>query len=78
MMKGRKMQAHVASIKLSRPAPTQRSLLARLLAWRDEARQKARLRLLDDHLLSDIGVSRAEAEAESERPVWDSPSHWRG
>lgn len=72
------MQAPVASIQFSRPAPAPRSLLARLFAWREEARQKARLRLLDDRLLSDIGVTRAEAEAEADRPAWDSPSHWRG
>jgi uncharacterized protein YjiS (DUF1127 family) len=78
MMKGRKMHAPVASIKLSRPAPASQSLLARLLGWREEARQKARLRLLDDRLLSDIGVTRAQAEAEADRPAWDSPSHWRG
>ncbi len=53
-------------------------LLLRLLAWRHEARQKARLRLLDDRLLQDIGVTRAEAEAEADRPLWDSPAHWRG
>lgn len=63
------------------PARHRLSLLAlasRLFAARSLARQRARLRLLDDHLLSDIGVTRAEAEAECARPHWDSPAHWRG
>jgi uncharacterized protein YjiS (DUF1127 family) len=32
---------------------------------------------LDDRLLADIGLTRNAAEAESSRPVWDPPLHWR-
>ncbi len=32
---------------------------------------------LDDHLLQDIGLTRSQALAEAERPVWDAPSHWK-
>ncbi len=39
-------------------------------------RQRTALRELDDHLLEDIGVTRAEAEKEAARPAWDAPSHW--
>jgi uncharacterized protein YjiS (DUF1127 family) len=34
------------------------------------------LALLDDHLLADIGITRAEAEHEAARPLWDAPAHW--
>lgn len=40
-----------------------------LLRWLDRQRQRAALVDLDDRLLSDIGVSRAAAEAEARR--WD-------
>ncbi len=38
--------------------------------WRDRARQRRALLALDDRLLSDIGVSRAEADVEGEKPFW--------
>jgi uncharacterized protein YjiS (DUF1127 family) len=47
-----------------------------LLASQAMARQRARLALLDDHLLHDIGISREEAHAESERSTWDAPASW--
>ncbi|WP_135448260.1 MULTISPECIES: DUF1127 domain-containing protein [Tabrizicola] len=34
-----------------------------LLAWADRQRQRAALARLEDRMLADIGVSRAEAEA---------------
>ena len=60
-----------------------RSLLRRsrrgtdFLAWWGLHRQRRHLGALDDRLLEDIGCSRAEAEAEAARPVWDAPAHWR-
>jgi uncharacterized protein YjiS (DUF1127 family) len=39
-------------------------------------RQRAALRRLDDRALEDIGITRAEADAEAGRPVWDAPRHW--
>jgi uncharacterized protein YjiS (DUF1127 family) len=41
------------------------------------SRSRRGLARLDDHLLQDIGLTRAEALAEAERPVWDAPSHWK-
>ena len=32
---------------------------------------------LDAHLLEDIGVTRAQAEKEARRPLWDVPQNWR-
>jgi uncharacterized protein YjiS (DUF1127 family) len=53
-------------------------LLARLLATQALWRQRRTLASLDDHMLSDIGLTRAQAQAESARPVWDAPGHWQG
>ncbi|THH35835.1 DUF1127 domain-containing protein [Aliishimia ponticola] len=39
-------------------------------------RQRAALRRLDADALRDIGISRAEATAEAQRPVWDVPHNW--
>ena len=39
-------------------------------------RSRARLADLDDHLLRDIGLTRGQAAAESERSGWDVPDHW--
>ncbi len=41
-----------------------------LLTWSERARQRRRLMQFDDHLLRDIGISRAEAIAETEKPFW--------
>ncbi len=41
-------------------------------------RQRRALKSLDSAALCDIGVTRAEAEAEAKRPVWDAPQNWKG
>lgn len=41
-----------------------------LLSWQDRARQRHLLAGLDDHLLKDIGLSRADADRESAKPFW--------
>jgi uncharacterized protein YjiS (DUF1127 family) len=41
-------------------------------------RQRCALAALDDRLLADVGVTRAQALAELEAPLWDGPRHWRG
>ena len=43
---------------------------ARLLHWHELARQRRALLALNDHMLEDIGISRAEAEREASRPFW--------
>lgn len=43
----------------------------------DTWRSRQQLKRLDDRALSDIGVTRAEAQAEANRPVWDVPATWR-
>ena len=57
-----------------RPRPL--NMIARLHNAIGTARQRRQLRQLDVHLLCDIGVSRAEAMREANRPIWDAPDHW--
>ena len=45
-------------------------LLATILAWRRRARDRAELAALDDRMLADIGLSRAEAEFLGNKPFW--------
>ena len=40
------------------------------MAWHHRARQRRVLMELSDHLLRDIGISRADALAEATRPFW--------
>lgn len=52
------------------------SLLARLrLAFTARAQRRALARF-DARMLRDIGVTRAQAEAEASRPLWDVPVNW--
>lgn len=39
-------------------------------------RERAILAALDDHTLADMGITRAQADAEAGRPIWDVPAHW--
>lgn len=41
-----------------------------LLDWQERSRQRHMLMGLDDHMLRDIGLTRAEAEAEFRKPPW--------
>ena len=58
----------------SPPARRARRPWAWLLVWlgaaMDRRDQRLRLATLDPHLLRDIGLTRAEAKAEAERPCW--------
>lgn len=44
--------------------------LRRVRVWRERTCQRAVLADLDDHLLRDIGVTRAQARRECEKPFW--------
>ena len=45
-------------------------LAERVIDWQERARQRAMLARLDDHLLRDLGLTRAEALREYEKPFW--------
>ena len=53
---------------------TTRSIAGRVLAtcreWRRRARDRAQLARLDDRMLRDIGINRADAEFLSNKPLW--------
>jgi len=44
--------------------------LERVLIWHQRSVARHRLRGLNDHMLKDIGISRAEIEAECRKPFW--------
>jgi uncharacterized protein YjiS (DUF1127 family) len=49
--------------------------VTRLLRWHELARQRRALLTLDDRMLKDIGLTRADAEREAGRPFWrDGPA----
>lgn len=41
-----------------------------LLTWRERAQMRRHLLALDDRLLRDIGITRAQAHSEAEKPFW--------
>lgn len=65
---------YVASRHSSRPA---RSFWATLSGLMTVHASRTKLSKLDDSLLSDIGVTRDQANAEAGRAFWDAPQHWK-
>lgn len=47
-------------------------IIAKLLLWRRTSMQREELGKMSDELLKDIGISRAEAGREAQRPFWDT------
>ena len=41
-----------------------------LLIWRERAQQRRQLEYLNDHMLRDIGLTRADVFAEASKPFW--------
>ena len=41
-----------------------------VLEWQERARQRAALRSMDERMLRDIGITRADAMTEVEKPFW--------
>jgi uncharacterized protein YjiS (DUF1127 family) len=41
-----------------------------VLNWLERARQRRQLQQLSDHMLKDVGLSRADVEAETSKPFW--------
>ncbi len=52
--------------RLSRPS----SLMESFLLWQARARERYHLQELDDHLLRDMGLSRADIAREADKPFW--------
>ena len=47
--------------------------IARISRWYQLSRERAYLRQISDAALKDLGLSRADIEAESHRAFWDDP-----
>jgi uncharacterized protein YjiS (DUF1127 family) len=47
-------------------------VVAACVAWHERARQRSALMELSDYMLCDIGISRAAAIDEAEKPFWRS------
>jgi uncharacterized protein YjiS (DUF1127 family) len=45
-------------------------LLRRIMTWLERIRQRQALRALDDWVLKDIGLSRADVMREGDKPFW--------
>ncbi|WP_298292962.1 DUF1127 domain-containing protein [uncultured Litoreibacter sp.] len=48
-----------------------------LMGYLDLYRQRRALAHMDDAQLTDLGLTKAEAQQEADRPVWDAPNHWQ-
>lgn len=53
------------------------SLLGRILCLNETYRQRRALARLDAAALDDLGLTRAQANAEANRSFWDVPATWR-
>ncbi|MGB3279088.1 MAG: DUF1127 domain-containing protein [Pseudorhodobacter sp.] len=65
--------SHIACAKPRRPI----GVFARLHQSLSLGRQRRALARLERHQLRDIGISPNQAHAESTRPIWDAPQHWK-
>ncbi len=41
-----------------------------LLTWQERANQRFHLQQMSDHMLKDLGISRADVHLESSKPFW--------
>ena len=58
------------SKRRSQVAPIVLSVLDLLSTWFDRARQRRHLHALDDRMLKDIGLTRADVEFEARKHFW--------
>lgn len=57
--------------------PLRKPVLAHLAHALAVWRQRRVLARLDNAALEDLGLTRAQAQAEARRPLWDAPETWR-
>ena len=60
------------SLWRSLPSPMEALMRAAdlLATWEQRARERRHLAEMSDHMLKDLGISRADAQHESAKPVW--------
>jgi uncharacterized protein YjiS (DUF1127 family) len=59
-----------ASLPRVSAKPFLQSLTDVVLLWQERARQRHMLASLDERMLRDVGLSRAEVSAETMKPFW--------
>ncbi len=64
------------SPSISFPSRSGGGLVARLMQAMGLWQQRRKLAEMDDAQLRDIGLTRAEALEEAEKPLWDVPANW--
>lgn len=68
------MGAQIAPVETAPPRFLTKDFLIRLVdwigTWQDRAAERRRLLALDDRMLVDIGIDRATAIAEGQKPFW--------
>lgn len=64
------MDASMREVRGDRPDPPIARAFTLLREWRRRIRDREKLAALDDRMLSDIGLTRAEAEFLSGKPFW--------
>ena len=74
--RGRSSGNHSQTLPGFAPPPAAGAVIERLVTafwlWHDRARQRRLLLALNDHALQDIGIGRAEAAGEGDKPFWRS------
>lgn len=63
-------RATFAESESSADATPRAGMLRTIASWVERSRQRRELATLDDHLLADIGLTRAQALRESDKPFW--------
>ncbi len=59
-----------AMMARSTPWPSAAVLAEAVLAWFERVRQRRQLGELSEHMLKDIGLSRADVDSEIAKPFW--------
>ena len=52
------------------PSAWHQKVLSKLVQWQNRADQRRNLREMEDRLLADMGITRADAIQESRKPFW--------
>nr|WP_325249670.1 DUF1127 domain-containing protein [Amylibacter sp.] len=69
--------AYTTTTPARRRPSGQQGWLSKLLAAGRLHKERRALTRLSNQQLSDIGITRAEADAEANRGLWDVPNHWK-
>jgi uncharacterized protein YjiS (DUF1127 family) len=72
------MHLKTPTIALSTPGSSTKwpGLIAHLRHLITLRRERRALAAMEDHMLKDIGLTRAEALEEAAQPLWAAPAHW--